>query len=242
MLTQAISIAQDQLSILPGYVNGFGLLFNTTSIVDISEGFCMDSNDEFFIQSSGNIQLNIVVSGIGGLDTGSESPDTWYAIHVIGDSTEINPVSGILSISQMSPTLPSGYDIFRRVGWVRNNGSSNILDFQITGSGNNRVCEWLFNVFAKQVLVAGTASVATSVDCSMHMPPTSRYVSLSCSQVSGIAGFTLKDVGGQLLQGFKPDGGFRTTAPTTASGSIAYQVFTGVGDFTINVDGWWGNI
>jgi len=81
------------------------------------------------IASSVNLTVDIAISGAGGLETiSSETVDTWYAIHIITDDRGTN-VSGLLSVSSTTPTLPTGYTKFRRVGWVRNNGSSNFIGF-----------------------------------------------------------------------------------------------------------------
>lgn len=76
---------------------------------------------------SGNIAVDISASGANGLDTGVEASSTWYYLYVIGDSTDVNPVAGLLSLSPTAPTLPGGYDVFRRVGAAYNDGSSNLV-------------------------------------------------------------------------------------------------------------------
>lgn len=71
---------------------------------------------------------DITVSGANGLDTGVEANSTWYAVHVITNDTG-SLVAALLSTSATSPTLPGGYTKFRRVGYVRNNASSNLVHF-----------------------------------------------------------------------------------------------------------------
>lgn len=75
-----------------------------------------------------DLTVDIVVSGANGLDDGSEASSTWYAIHVITND-DGSSVAGILSVSPTSPTLPVAFTKFRRIGWVRNNGSSNFVEF-----------------------------------------------------------------------------------------------------------------
>jgi len=72
-----------------------------------------------------NVTANITVSGAGGLDSGSEAANTWYNVFVIYNSTT-QAVNALLSTSATAPTLPSGYDYWRRVGAVRNDASSNL--------------------------------------------------------------------------------------------------------------------
>jgi len=69
---------------------------------------------------------DITAIGVDGLDTGTEAPSTWYALHVItNDSGSL--VASLLSLSSAAPTLPVNYTKFRRVGWVRNNASGNFM-------------------------------------------------------------------------------------------------------------------
>jgi hypothetical protein len=65
----------------------------------------------------------------GGLDTGTVANDTWYYIWAIYNPTT-DTADYLLSASQSSPTMPSGYTYKRRVrGAVRTNGSANIRAF-----------------------------------------------------------------------------------------------------------------
>jgi hypothetical protein len=61
-------------------------------------------------------------SGVGGLDTGSIAASTWYHIFVIK-----NPTTGaadvVYSLS-LTPALPSGFTLYRRICTIRTNASS----------------------------------------------------------------------------------------------------------------------
>jgi len=65
-----------------------------------------------------NVTVSAGTSGANGLDTGTFTGPNWYAVFIIynaGAST----IAGLISLSASSPTLPSGYTYFARVGWVR---------------------------------------------------------------------------------------------------------------------------
>lgn len=64
-------------------------------------------------------------SGANGLDTGSivNNTITWYAVHVIFNPTT-RTVAGLYSLSATAPTLPAGYTMWARVGWVRTDGAA----------------------------------------------------------------------------------------------------------------------
>ena len=65
-----------------------------------------------------SLNVNLGIVGANGLDTGSPTASSWYAVMVI-----FNPTSGVsaglLTLTPASPTLPSGFTSATRVGWVR---------------------------------------------------------------------------------------------------------------------------
>jgi len=169
-------------TIKKGFVNGFALSQNAAAPdykVDIQAGECADSTAQRQIKSDSVLTVDLSASGANGLDTSSEAADTWYAVHVIADTSGANAPAGLFSTSATSPTLPSGYDIFRRIGWVRNDSSADLLSFLQIGSSNTR--EYVYResmTGVLRVLQAGTATGATDVDCSSLMPSTSRLAQI----------------------------------------------------------------
>lgn len=138
-----------------------------TTKVDVERCTARDSTGaySFFVST---ITIDITVSGANGLDTGSEAGSTWYYIYLIGDTSGTNAVKAVFSTSASSPTLPSGYDVFARVGAVRNDGSSNFLEFRQEG---NFVC------YMNENNVYNTTPPGTSfvtVGCSGFAPTNSR--------------------------------------------------------------------
>lgn len=87
-----------------------------------------DTNGEMYRAVGVSLTLDVSTSGANGRDTGSETSSTWYSVWVIFNPTT-NTVAGLLSISSTlgTITLPSGYTFGARVGWIRNDGSSNYL-------------------------------------------------------------------------------------------------------------------
>lgn len=116
---------------------------------------------------------DITVSGTGGLDTGSEAASTWYAIWLIYNPTTTD-VAALLSTSFTAPTMPSGYTKKRRVGAVRNNGSSNFYGFVQLGEQVLYV-EPVYDSSNHLVVSNGNATTFTTVTGSTRtIPPTSR--------------------------------------------------------------------
>lgn len=68
----------------------------------------------------------------GGLDTGSVGNATWYHVWLIKRS-DTGVVDALFSTSASSPTMPSDYDLKRRIGAVLTDGSANIIAFVQNG-------------------------------------------------------------------------------------------------------------
>ncbi len=169
-------------------LEGAKIAFNTVEIVDVAPGFVADSTHAAIIQWTGTLEADLTASGAGGLDTGSEASDTWYAVHVIGDTTGVTAPAAMLSLSATAPTLPTGYDVFRRVGWVRNKTDSDIRRFMQQGSGRTR--RYIYDTSNNEVRVlnAGNAITYTDVDCSIGAPPTCRWVQFRVAFRTGSGG------------------------------------------------------
>jgi hypothetical protein len=154
----------------PGHLDGLKMSFNTVSTVDIAPGTCKDSTGNTRdIEIRSALTADITVSGANGLDTGSEAASTWYALYVIKGASG---VASLLSASFTSPTMPVGYDVFRRVGAVRNSSGSAIEDFRQLGAGRDRRV-WWDNSLNFKVLTAGASTTYAAVDCSGAIPPSS---------------------------------------------------------------------
>ena len=168
----------------PGYIDGGNLIYNTTSTVDISVGSVRDVDDTFDIIWTSPLTADITVSGANGLDTGSEAASTWYSVWAIAKSSD-GTAASLLSVSATSPTMPSGYDKKRRLGWVKNTAASNFLPFlAVLMGGRSRVYQWDINSSVPEVLSAGTATSFTNIDLSGFIPATSRYAHLQIGRIT----------------------------------------------------------
>ncbi len=135
--------------------------------VDIdADEIVLDDGTDFFRATSVNLTADITASGVDGLDTGSETSDTWYFIWVIYNGTT---VSSLLSISSSSPTLPSGYTFKRRVNAIRNDASSDFT--RIVQSGETV----LYGEDISESLGAPTVA-DQSKSLTSSVPPISRFV------------------------------------------------------------------
>jgi len=221
-----------------GNIRLLRLGWSSVSAVTIAAGECRDSTNTFNIINLATRTANITSSGAGGLDTGSEASNTWYAVHIIDDSSGVNTEDAMLSLSATAPTMPSGYDVFRRVGWVRNDGTSDFLKFYQTGEDNTRRIAYDEEFSAIEVLNNGSATTHAAVDLSNLVPSTSISPVLSVEHESTgdsnsayfrPTGATGDDNGFWFGPGAGGDKGFvagygQIEVPTNASQSIDYKL------------------
>ena len=83
--------------------------------IGVDSGALVGADDGTDTMSLGtNLTIDGSTVGVDGLDTGTLSDDTWYAIWLIKEPNGL--VHGLLSTSFSSPVLPGGYTMKRRIG------------------------------------------------------------------------------------------------------------------------------
>jgi hypothetical protein len=181
------------------YINGLKLAYvsattmtvtagrcgNSTNVNDISVGLPLNvaatQTGELPVDAgTGTVTINTAATGVAGLDTGAMANDTFYAVYAIGDSYGNNPGSACISANLTSPLLPAGYDMSFRIGFIKSNGSAQILAFRQDGCGLDRWM-WYDAAIATGVTAGASASYA-AVDCSASLPAaTPTMVNFLCS-------------------------------------------------------------
>jgi hypothetical protein len=68
----------------------------------------------------------------GALDTGTIANSTWYHVFLI-KRTDTGVVDVLISTSATSPTLPTNYTLFRRIGSMKTDGSAQWTKFSQNG-------------------------------------------------------------------------------------------------------------
>lgn len=195
-----------------------------------------DQDDTFNISVAANINAVITDSGAGGLDTGAESASTWYAIHLIGDSNGSNTPSLLLSKSGTAPTMPSGYNKSKRIGWVRNNGSSHFMPG--VWHGRQFISDRMVNL-----LTNGSATVYTNVDMSSVVPSTG-ITAVLYADITGASAFRFRRDGANNDDGpevLGQTGGTKSSNLEVALGAarvVEYKRVSGTADLTLNFLGY----
>jgi hypothetical protein len=224
-----------------GHVNGAQLTRPTAATVSIAAGQVRDDVDETNIRWASPLTVDLTASGAGGLDTGSEAASTWYDVYAIEGTSA---PAGLFVVSGGAPVLPVGYTQKRLIGKVRNDGSSNLIDFSQQGSGTSRIYLWLSSESSRAVLTAGAAGAPTSVDCSTLCPPSTDHIILTAKNISSTQPLSLyQTTGGAVLETFATSAGGGSSPVTrelhfpVSSQAIAYSYPAAGGDADIFVRG-----
>lgn len=156
------------------YINGMIVSNNTTTPntkIDVSSGQCRDSNDVMDIVLNTSVTINAAANGaINRLDTGTFAASKIYAVYAIGDSTNKNPSGCLLSLaSNTTPTMPFGYDSYRRIGYAVSDASTHFLLAYVTGTNTFR--QFFYDAAQATAITAGNSTTYAAIDLSALVPP-----------------------------------------------------------------------
>lgn len=104
----------------------------TSSQFLIGPGVCTDSTYVTNMKLTDQYPVNLNVTGIGGLDTGTVSVGTSYYVYMVKNSYS-GVVGAVVSAQQNASTvtMPSGYNRIRKMPWGFVYKSAGILPFQV---------------------------------------------------------------------------------------------------------------
>jgi len=197
------------------YVTNLNLAWASTSTLTVASGACSNSDNTNDILISDAITINAATNGLNGLDTGALANTTWYYVYAIGSSTNSQPSGCILSTSSSAPTLPFEYDIYRRIGEVRTNGSAQFLLFYQIGNNGERIYYW--DAIVSSGVSVGSATFAAA-SLSSAVPVTSRLAIIQARIVPNAAGNALS---------FRRTGSSENSSNINIAGPVASQPVSG---------------
>lgn len=229
------------------YIFGMNLSWVSNTAVSVAAGGVRDSTNTIDMQNSQAIALNILATGVNGLDTGTVAASTLYAVYSIADSSQNHPNAMILSLSFAQPNLPFGYDSWRRVGAVRTDGSSHILPFWQYGSGQTR--SMLYDA-ALSAVDGGASTTYAPLDLTGLVPPTAcqviarlLYVANSATNVAEFVPYGSSSTNGIAVfgTGVAAQQAGILTVPcelNVAAPTVLYKVTSGSDDLDVLVAGY----
>ena len=128
-----------QLSPTIDYIGGLTISKDSNSPNDtiiVDSGSCYDSTKKVVLSLANSTSKK----------NATQAASTTYYVHIVGNSTG-SSTDIIISPDSISPTLPSGYTLYRLIGYYTTNGSGNIEHIGFYSSSINN--ETLSSVFPK---------------------------------------------------------------------------------------------
>ena len=118
---------------VPNYISGLNLsTAGGSGTFGISAGVAADSTNASLMALASAFTKTtsawVAGTGNGCLDTGSIANSTWYTIYEI-ERTDTGLVGILCSTNSSSPTLPTNYTLYRRIGAMKTDGSAHWTAF-----------------------------------------------------------------------------------------------------------------
>lgn len=174
--------------LVPNYISGLTLsTAGSSGTMSIAAGVANDSTNTVLMNLASAISKTTaswaVGTGNGGLDTGAIAINTWYHFYEI-ERVDTAVVDVVFSTNATTPTLPTNYTIYRRIGSGRTNASSQWIAF--SQLGNEFI--WKTNV---NDIAAGTATSLTGALFTMTVPTGVQVIAIFTAQAQGTGTFML---------------------------------------------------
>lgn len=171
-------------------VYGLEIAIASTTTLTVQSGRARNSSNENDITLDAAVTLNAADNGINGLDTGSLANATLYSLYAVGDSTFNNDPGVVLSASASQPLLPVGYDMYRKIGYLRTDGSAHFLAGYWSGSRNERT--FVYDVPIATAITAGASATYAAVTLTTFVPAVQNVlVNMEINWTANAAGDTL---------------------------------------------------
>jgi hypothetical protein len=208
-------------------------------------GTARSSDDSTDMTTSTTIALDLSVSGLNGLDEGTEQASTWYYVWVIHNpSTSVT--QGLISTSYDAATgpnnPPSGYTKWTRVGTFRNDSGSDIIPFRQGGTQHDRTYIFLSSFASRNVLTDGAATSATQIDVSAFVPPVSFTADLTITQAAARTTYYLVTDTDPIVMEITESTVSYSNAPLYNDQTFYYYTSGSAGETSIWVRGWRENL
>jgi len=206
-----------------GYVYNCVAAWLSVTQVTISAGAVRSDDNTEDIVVPALLTVAITATGANGrnIDT-VEQANKWYAVCVIKNPSTGAVAGFLINEDNLGAfTFPAGYIKKRRIGWIRNNNSSNLRKGAYIGSGVSR--KWMYDVERTEMLAlsGGSAIVFTDVPLAQFVPPNQIGV-----EIAGVY-----DPFGTSFVDFRPNGSTINdpvffTYQSTAAESFQLEMYT----------------
>lgn len=178
---------------LPANYHDVRIDYTDTNTITVLAGSRVRSSDDTTdIIFSANLTCALDVSGVNGLDTGSEAANTWYYLYAIYNPATLTSARLFSTVNEAvsgSITLPSGFTKKRQLRIaVRNNASSDIIPFSYRSLDAFIRFQNFETGVSPYRVYSGASTSWTGVSLATLAPPISTTVQLQSLYASDSAG------------------------------------------------------
>lgn len=173
------------------YLSNMQLSYQSSTLLTVMPGAARDSKDINDIILNSQITIDITKQGANGIDSGVVSPATIYAVYIVGDSTKYKQTCAVISSNLVSPTLPFGYDMFRRIGWVCTDLQLDpVVVFKFYQYGSDETRSYYYDIDDNNlnyIIQSGTSTTYSEAALSPIIPPIETQVFCRVLYTQGLA-------------------------------------------------------
>jgi len=130
------------------------------------------------------LTINLAVSGRGGIDTGSEASDKWYYCYLV-PAVAAGELGAICSVTA-PPTGPTGWPLWKYIGAIRNNSSSNLKTVHQRGN------EFFYVIVSEGIVYDGGGAGYIEPEASLTELSLTSYVPATASSMQWSSYLDLK--------------------------------------------------
>lgn len=137
-----------------------------TNIVEVLPGSIFNDGKTKKLEVSTVLEMDITNTGANGRDTGPIGTDQWWYIWIIEQDSN-GAIKTLASLSNTTPTLPTGHTSKALIGAVWVDSAGNFSPFETEGEGPDKVYRYLTQ---RYIIVSGTATTRTAVSLTNFVP------------------------------------------------------------------------
>ncbi len=153
--------------------NNISSAISQTSVKITADSLILFNTSNKAVQvTSVDVTPAITASGANGLDTGTEANSTWYYFYVIYNGTT---TAGLISSSNSSPTMPSGYTYKKIIGAIYNYSDGHFVELYQKGG---RAYSWYGSSKSNNTIFTASnmaANTQASVNPTAFIPPNADF-------------------------------------------------------------------
>jgi hypothetical protein len=190
---------ENAIANIKDYISGLTIVKDTSNTIRVSSGSCYDSTYSTVIISTGNITKR---------NTTQLANGTYY-VYIISDNSG-HQVDALITTSSITPPLPTGYSLYRQIGYYTTNSDNKIDNIGYYGgmSNSNKSAGGILNIVAPDWANKVSKTLNTTYTAETH-----GWICFSSGYAGSYSGSITIKINDEIIQyGFWTECGVNMTA------------------------------